>query len=139
MPVVSDLISHACAMKPSYEPKKMGAAEFPAAEHRVREKWHLERTRVPHAPSHVYCPLHLFHLESLSFTLLQSTSDLAGDMFLISVNRSSELTELKERSWGPLIYDQLVRSTRDNLGLRLAPEVDGEGQFYRSEPLTWGI
>lgn len=53
---------------------------------------------------------------------------------------SHKLIKSKEGAWEPLIYSQGVRSTGNNLGLRLASEEGREGrQSCRTELLNCGI
>lgn len=54
-------------------------------------------------------------------------------MFLYSVSHSSKFYP-RRSSWGHLIYSQLARSPRDNLGLQLVPEVGWGGSLMGLNP-----
>lgn len=71
-------------------------------------------------------------------TLCMCLSDWSSVSFIMSFNKlvnisislssvscSSKLIEPKGRVVGPVIYRQLVRSTGDNLNLKLTPELEG--------------
>ena len=94
-------------------------------------------------PFLIPCSMYLFHLavpELYPFLINWSTK---YDVFLSTVSHFSKLINPGKGSWEPLIYSQSVRSTGNNLGLRLASEVGGGGrggrQSCRTEPLTCGI
>ena len=54
-----------------------------------------------------------------------------------SMSCSSKLIEPKEGVVGPVIYSQSVRSTGDNLDLRLPSEV--EGSLVGLRPYLWNL